>query len=88
MTDESADSMSETAPTPADRISERLERIESALAHLQHDVDSLNHSLLNSFRAVRELESRLTRLEGHLQSASDSEHSAQFSAESEKPPHY
>lgn len=45
----------------------RLEKIESALAHLQHDVDSLNVSLLDQFRRLQEFESRFTRLESEMQ---------------------
>lgn len=65
---------------------DRLERIESALAHLQHDVDSLNASLLNQYRRLQEFEARFVRLESELQVESDS--ADRRDAASERPPHY
>ena len=67
-------------------IEVRLEKIESALAHLQHDIDSLNSSLMNHFRRMQEFESRFGRVEGELQLISapiDRSDGA-----SERPPHY
>lgn len=64
----------------------RLEKIESVLAHLQHDIDSLNTSLLSQFRRIQEFESRFGRIEGELQILSDP--SERRDAGSERPPHY
>ncbi len=73
-----------TLPTRSNE--DRLERIESALAHLQHDVDGLNVSLLNQLRRLQEFESRFLRLESELQVESDPREHGQ--ADSERPPHY
>ena len=67
-------------------IESRLERIESALAHLQHDVDSLNSALLGYFGRLQELDSRFVRLEHALHSSNDP--TDRTDAESERPPHY
>ncbi len=73
----------QSSPGPTE---DRLERIESALAHLQHDVDSLNASLLNQYRRLQEFEARFVRLESELQVESDS--ADRRDAASERPPHY
>lgn len=67
-------------------IEVRLEKIESALAHLQHDIDSLNSSLMNHFRRMQEFESRFGRVEGELQLISAPHDRSE--AASERPPHY
>ncbi len=67
-------------------IESRLERIESALAHLQHDVDSLNSALLGYFGRLQELDSRFVRLEHELHSSNDP--TDRTDAEAERPPHY
>lgn len=71
---------------PAADIDGRLERIESALAHLQHDVEALNASLTVHFRRLQGFEERFTRLEHELETLTDpTEHR---DPESERPPHY
>lgn len=67
-------------------IESRLERIESALAHLQHDVDSLNTALLGYFSRLQEMDSRFVRLEHELHSSNDP--TDRTDAESDRPPHY
>lgn len=75
-------SESESKPT----VESRLEKIESVLAHLQHDIDSLNASLMNHFRRLHEYESRFGRIEGELQILNDPTERPDPS--SERPPHY
>ncbi|MFY9253174.1 MAG: SlyX family protein [Fuerstiella sp.] len=65
---------------------ERFVRIESALAHLQHDVETLNASLTEHFRRLRKFEDRFTRIEHELESLSEG--GEERDAELEKPPHY
>ncbi len=79
--------MNQTTPQSSQGSTEdRLERIESVLAHLQHDVDSLNASLLSQYRRLQEFESRFARLESEIQVESDS--ADRRDAASERPPHY
>lgn len=75
-----------TPKSSAVSTDDRLERIESVLAHLQHDVDSLNASLLNQYRRLQEFEARFVRLESELQVETDS--ADRRDASSERPPHY
>jgi len=67
-------------------IESRLERIESALTHLQHDVDSLNKALLGYFSRLQEMDSRFVRLEHELHTFNDA--TEKTDAESDRPPHY
>lgn len=67
-------------------VETRLERIESALAHLQHDVDSLNASLTRHFQRLQSFEDRFTRIEHEIESLSEGPESRD--PEAEKPPHY
>ncbi len=76
--------MSEPESKPT--VESRLEKIESVLAHLQHDIDSLNASLMNHFRRLHEYESRFGRIEGELQMLNDPTERPDPS--SERPPHY
>ena len=46
--------------------SERLERIETALSHVQQDVDDLAASLHRALNRIQDLEGRLQQLEAHL----------------------
>ena len=81
--------MSTPIPDQNQLIESRLERIESALAHLQHDVDSLNSALLGYFGRLQELDSRFVRLEHELHSSNDpTDRTDRTDAESERPPHY
>lgn len=65
---------------------ERLERIESVLAHLQHDIDQLNSSLTEHFRRLQSFESRFKRIEHELESLAEGPE--ERDPEQEKPPHY
>lgn len=67
-------------------VEERLVRIESALAHLQHDVEELNASLTRHFGRMTGFEARFTRIEHELESFA--EESDGRDPEIEKPPHY
>ncbi|MEZ6040835.1 MAG: SlyX family protein [Planctomycetaceae bacterium] len=69
-----------------DHLSERLERIESALAHLQHDVEGLNDALTGYFKRLAEFDARFVRIEHELEAASQS--AEPRDPESERPPHY
>jgi uncharacterized coiled-coil protein SlyX len=73
-------------PEQLHSVESRLEKIESVLAHLQHDIDSLNASLMNHFRRLHDYESRFGRIESELQSLNDP--SERPDANSERPPHY
>ena len=64
----------------------RLEKIESAMAHLQHDIDCLNTSLLVHFRRLQEYESRFGKIEGSLELLG--EVPERHDPGSERPPHY
>ncbi|MFN8709091.1 MAG: SlyX family protein [Planctomyces sp.] len=69
-----------------DEMAARLTQIETVLAHLQHDVDSLNASLTAQFRRIQELEARFGRLEHELEiRGTDPE---KRDPASERPPHY
>ena len=78
--------MSVPARENRDAIESRLERIESALAHLQHDVDDLNSALTRYFGRLQELDSRFVRIEHELQTLNDPNERSE--ADSERPPHY
>lgn len=64
----------------------RLEKIESAMAHLQNDIDGLHTSLLVHFRRLQEYESRFGKIEGSLELLSESPE--RLDPGSERPPHY
>jgi uncharacterized coiled-coil protein SlyX len=67
---------------------QRLEQIESVLAHLQHDVDSLNASLLNQLRRLQDFESRFSRLEHELQMIHAPQDRSNSDPGADRPPHY
>ena len=75
-----------TKPDPDPSVETRLERIESALAHLQHDVDGLNSALLGYFNRLQEMDSRFVRLEHEFHTFN--EPTDRTDADSERPPHY
>ena len=70
----------------AKEIQERLVRIESALAHMQHDIDDLNQSLTGHFRRLQGFEERFIRIEHELETLGEEPESR--NPEDEKPPHY
>ena len=65
---------------------ERLVRIETALAHLQHDIEQLNTSLTNHFARLQGFEQRFTRIEHEIEVLG--EPAEQRDPAQEKPPHY
>lgn len=67
---------------------QRLEKIESVVAHLQHDIDSLNRSLLSQLRRLQEFESRFSRLEQEIQMILAPQESNNSDPGDERPPHY
>lgn len=67
-------------------LEERLQRIESAVAHLQHDVESLNAALSGYFRRLAEFDARFTRIEHEMEAASQT--LDRIDPEHERPPHY
>ena len=75
-----------TAPDQNHSIEFRLERIESALAHLQYDIDSLNSVMSAHYSRLQELDSRFVRLEHELHTFN--EPTDRTDAEIERPPHY
>lgn len=65
---------------------ERLVRIETSLAHLQHDIEQLNSSLTDHFRRLQSFEQRFVRIEHEIVTLSESPEDRD--AASERPPHY
>lgn len=80
MTQESSQS------NPDSVLAERLDRIETALAHLQHDVDSLNEALGGYFRRLAEFDERFTRIEHEIEATGQA--AERRDPEQERPPHY
>lgn len=71
---------------PADSTEQRLVRIETAIAHMQQDIDALNASLTAHFRKLQGFEERFTRLEHELETLTEAPEPRTL--EDEKPPHY
>lgn len=69
-----------------DASEERLQRIESALAHLQHDLDALNESLASHFRRLQSFEERFVRIEHEIEAIHEGPETRD--PDSERPPHY
>lgn len=67
-------------------LEERLVRVESAMAHLQHDIEQLNDALTEHFRRMQSFEERFSKIEHNLESLA--ENPEVRSPEAEKPPHY
>ncbi len=67
-------------------IEERLERMESAIAHLQHDIDALNESLLRHLKRMQEWDTRFQKIE--LELSALGEPPERRDAAVERPPHY
>jgi len=65
---------------------DRLVRIETALAHLQHDVEDLNKALSRYFTRLKEVDERFTRIEHEIETLHEGPE--QRDAQDEKPPHY
>ena len=66
--------------------SERLTAIESALMHLQHEVEQLNAAVLGQQRDIDGIRKELERLTGHVERLEQDPETRDPKAE--KPPHY
>lgn len=69
----------------SDQTSQRLEQVESALMHLQHDFESLNDTLLHQQKLIDELKQSINKLSATVETLGDDE---DRSPEDERPPHY
>lgn len=67
-------------------LADRLVQIESAVAHLQHDVEGLNNALTGYYRKVQKFEERFVHIEHELETMTQG--SEERPLEDEKPPHY
>ena len=56
------------------QLTERLSAIESAIAHLQHDLDQLNGVVLEQTGRLTTLDESLQRLEQRLREHGDEDH--------------
>ena len=68
----------------ADEMSQRLEKLESNVAHLEHQVEQLNEVVASQGRLVELLKKQVQRQSGVLETM-ELEHIKSTSA---KPPHY
>ena len=70
-----------------EKIGERLNSVESALAYLQNDYEQLNETVLENTKRLEQLKLVVERLTARLeQSASPADDVRNL--EDEKPPHY
>jgi len=65
---------------------DRLTKIETLLAHLQHDVEQINQSLTHQFERLQKVDQRFKGIERELELMSQPEE--ERDPEQEKPPHY
>ncbi len=72
-------------PESNDQIGQRLEQVESAIMHLQHDFESLNEMLLHQQKAIGELRKSIEKLSASVETLGDD---ADRNPEDERPPHY
>ncbi len=71
---------------PGNPSDDRLVRIETAILHLEHDVQQLNDSLVAQHRAIEALRVAVERLEWRLDREGPTPETRD--PEAEKPPHY
>ena len=64
---------------------ERIIETEMALAHLQHDYESLNEVVLEQQQAIEQLSAQLLKLQAKFDAGNEPE---SRDAEAERPPHY
>jgi uncharacterized coiled-coil protein SlyX len=64
---------------------QRLTEMESAIMHLQHDVDSLSETLLHQQKVIDELNKSVEKLTSTIESMDGEE---QRDPQQERPPHY
>ena len=69
-----------------DKISERLNNVETALAHLQKDFDALNEAILLHSHRFDKIQGRLDQMAEQIQESKTTESTAD--PVDEKPPHY
>lgn len=67
-------------------LANRLVQIESAVAHLQHDVEGLNTALSGYYRKVQKFEQRFVHIEHELETMNQG--SEERTLEDDRPPHY
>ena len=65
---------------------ERLTKIETLLAHLQHDVEQIHQSLTHQFERLQKVDQRFKGLERELELMSQPDE--ERDPAEEKPPHY
>lgn len=65
---------------------DRLVQIESAVAHLQHDIEGINTALSGYYRKVQKFEERFVHIEHELETLNQG--SEERTLEDDKPPHY
>lgn len=66
--------------------SERINHLESAMAHLQNDYDKLNSVIIELHKEIRELLTQIERLDGRVTTLAEGPDVR--NPEEEKPPHY
>ena len=66
----------------------RIEHLESALAHQQHEYDMLNQVVIDQAARLDKLELLLQRTNSQLHDSIHSLHSTKIDPLDEKPPHY
>ena len=69
------------------KISERLNSVESSLAYLQNDYDQLNETVLENTKRLEQLKLAVERLTARLAQAGSQADEVR-NLEDEKPPHY
>lgn len=69
-----------------DRVAMRLDSVEMAISHVQHDLESLSTSVNAILNRMKDLESRITQFEQHAFAPRDEQDLPD--ARDEKPPHY
>jgi uncharacterized coiled-coil protein SlyX len=67
-------------------LNNRLEKIESAIAHLQNELDSLNASLLKCLRQIHDFDARFRRIESEMLILDETPE--RRDPRQERPPHY
>ena len=84
----SADDAAEkqTGHADEDRVAQRLESVEMAISHVQHDLESLSTSVNSILNRMKDLETRLTQFEQHAFAPRDEQELPD--PLDEKPPHY
>ena len=71
-----------------DSIESRVTKVESDIAHLQHDLDSQNEVILENTQRLAKLENSINEIVRRLQNLKDQFTPEKRSFEDERPPHY